>query len=39
MATLNRRKLLQEDNLKKVFEMFDKDKSGTIEPNELRIIF
>jgi calcium-dependent protein kinase len=35
-ASLNKEKILTQDNLKIVFNMFDKDKSGKITPQELK---
>jgi len=39
MATLDRKKLLCENNLRKVFKIIDKDGSGTIDSAELKAIF
>jgi calcium-dependent protein kinase len=38
-ATMNRKKLLTDDNLRIVFDKFDKDKSGKISPEELKGVF
>jgi len=38
-ATMNRNKLLTDDNLRIVFNKFDKDKSGKISPEELKGVF
>ena len=37
-ATISKEKLLTEDNLKRSFDMFDKDKNGKITPHELKIV-
>jgi len=38
-ATMNRNKLLTDENLQVVFDRFDKDKSGQISPDELKGVF
>jgi len=37
-ATYNKKKILTEFNLKKAFDMFDKDKSGKISSDELKTV-
>lgn len=37
-ATFSKKKILTEDNLKRAFDMFDKDKSGKISSEELKIV-
>lgn len=37
-ATANRGNLLQEDKLKQAFEYYDKDKSGSISVDEIRMV-
>lgn len=36
MATMNQKNVSSEDKLKAAFNMFDKDGSGTISPDEIR---
>ena len=36
VAVMNKRKLLSEENLKKAFDVFDKDGSGSISTNEVK---
>jgi len=38
-ATIPKKKILTEENLKHAFEMFDKDKSGKISAYELKLVF
>lgn len=38
-ATMNRNKLLTDENLRVVFDKIDKDKSGKISPDELKGVF
>lgn len=36
MATINEKNLLTEERLKMAFQMFDKDKNGSLSPEELQ---
>ena len=38
MASANKKKLLSKDNLKKAFQLFDKDGSGFVSPEEIKAV-
>jgi len=39
MATMDREKLLSQEKLELTFKMFDKDKSGTLDMEEIKCMF